>query len=165
MKKKLLLTNEITEDGTVIDHLPLGKGHVAVYLLGLEPTPDPGSGERIITYNLLRNVIGDDPKSQPKDMVKIYDISLTDLQMKKLALLCEEQEKITVTEIRGGKIVKKDRLNYPDEIFGLLKCPEPDCTVNKNGLRSYFNRSRTPPGRVRCGYCETSYRLEALEVI
>lgn len=133
------------ERGMVIDHLPAGAGLRVLAALGIDSS-FPG------TLSLAMNV----PSSRYglKDLVKIEGKEFSRQELEKIALLAPYA---TVNVVRDYKLVEKYRLSLPDEIVGLLCCPNPHCITSVEGQGKFVVESKHPL-RVKCFYCEKEYR-------
>ena len=86
-----------------------------------------------------------------KDILKLENVEISDEAIAKLALFGPEA---TVCFIREYEVVKKVAVALPDRIRGILKCPNPNCITNHDGLETGFDLERRSPLLVRCHYCE-----------
>ncbi len=133
------------ERGMVIDHLPAGTGLKILATLGVD-SAFPG------TVSLLMNV----PSSQYglKDLLKIEGKEFSRKELEKTSLIAPYA---TVNLVRDYKVVDKYRLSIPEEISGVLACPNPHCITDSEGISRFTVESRQPL-KVRCAYCEKEYR-------
>ena len=133
------------ERGIVLDHLPAGAGLKILATLGVD-SAFPG------TVSLAMNV----PSSRYglKDLVKIEGREFSRKELEKTALLAPYA---TVNLVRDYKLVEKYRLSLPDEIVGVLECPNPHCITEAEGTSRFLIESKQPL-KVRCAYCERVYR-------
>lgn len=133
------------ERGMVIDHLPGGAALKVLSALGVDSS-FPG------TVSLLMNV----PSSRYglKDLVKIEGKEFSRKELEKTALLAPYA---TVNLVRNYKVVDKYRLPLPEEINGVLSCPNPHCVTGAEGTGRFLVESKNPL-KIRCGYCEKEYR-------
>ena len=69
-----------------------------------------------------------------------------------VALACRQRSDHSV--IREYKVVKKLRVEMPDTIAGILKCPNPNCITNHEKMETRFDVESRKPVHVRCRYCE-----------
>lgn len=149
MKKKLKAA--LIENGTVIDHLPPGS---AMKILGiLDSDLWERDGHTIIP---LMNVPSS--KHGKKDLIKIEGIELTDEQLKYISLLAPYA---TVNIIKDYEVVEKKKIEVPDKVKGILRCPNQRCITNsEEGQISepidykFIVVKRDYPLRLKCYYCE-----------
>ncbi|MFP4117203.1 MAG: aspartate carbamoyltransferase regulatory subunit [Candidatus Aenigmatarchaeota archaeon] len=139
-------------DGTVIDHIPAGRGLDILSLLGLN-----GDSEK--TVSLLMNVKSS--KMKRKDIVKVEGRKLKEREVKSVAILAPEA---TVNIIEDYEVLEKDRLDLPQNIQGFLSCPNPQCVTNTDEpLKAAFKVREREPVLLQCEYCErkfTSFELD-----
>lgn len=134
------------QEGTVIDHIPSGKGLDILSLLGLN-----GDSQR--TVSLLMNV--DSSKMGQKDIVKVEGKKLEEREVKSVAVLAPGA---TVNIIEGYEVLEKKRLGLPDKIEGVLSCPNPQCVTNTDEpLEASFNVREKDPVLLQCEYCERKF--------
>ncbi len=141
---KELKVSKIT-DGTVIDHIPPGKALEVLKLLGITGR----EGKMIL---IAMNVTSKKLKSGRKDIVKIEGLYLSEDQIKRIALIAPTA---TINIIRNKEVVEKKGVSIPDEIEGILTCPNPTCvTRNEKRSVSRFRVISKSPLKLQCVYCE-----------
>ena len=128
------------EQGTVIDHLPVGGAAIALTLLGL-----PREGPVTVGMNVPSKRMG------RKDVVRCERLELRKAEIDRLALLGPQ---VTVSIVKGGAVFKKMRLEVPERLVGVLRCPNPTCVTNHESIPSVFERESVDPLVLRCHYCE-----------
>ena len=129
--------------GTVIDHIKGGAGKKVIDILGID-------GSLPETTVLLMNV----PSKSVgrKDIVKIENKALKKEEVDKIALVAPHA---TWNVVKDYKVVNKSRIEIPDELEGILKCPNPKCITNMGEpLKTKFRVEEKEPVRLRCNYCE-----------
>ncbi|HJU50611.1 MAG TPA: aspartate carbamoyltransferase regulatory subunit [Pseudogulbenkiania sp.] len=133
---------EALKEGTVIDHIPAGQGLKILRLFQLVET-----GERVtVGLNLQSRHMGS------KDVVKVENIALTEEQANELALFAP---KATVNVISNFEVVKKHKLELPEEIEGVFACPNSNCISHKEPVKSFFYvRTVKNDTKMKCKYCE-----------
>ena len=136
------------EEGTVIDHIPQGKGLKVINTLGL------GSEDRIVTMGMNF----DSKKQGKKDIIKIEKRELTEDEANKLALIAP---RATLNIIRDHKIVKKMNVMIPDKIKG-IKCHNPKCITRVEDITTRFNVTSKDPLKIKCHYCESIMDKESV---
>ncbi len=133
------------ERGMVLDHLPGGTALKVLAALGVDSS-FPG------TVSVLMNVPS--PRFGLKDLVKIEGKEFSRKELEKTALLAPYA---TVNLVRDYKVVEKYRLSIPDEVTGVLACPNPNCVTTAEGTQKFLVEGKTPL-KIRCFYCEKEYR-------
>ena len=130
------------KDGTVIDHIPAG---IAVKVLHILKIPESTTS----VVSVAINVTG---KTGRKDIVKVENRELVRHEVDKIALIAP---KATINIIRDFEVVKKYKVQLPDEIIGLVKCSNPTCISNaREPVSSRFHVFCKDPPRIKCYFCE-----------
>lgn len=139
--KKHSLKVEPIKKGTVIDHIPEGLAVKVLYIVGI---PEPyGDIASLAMYVKSKN--------GKKDIVKIENRELKPYEVGQIALIAP---KATINIIRDFEVVDKHQVELPNEITGIVKCPNPNCISNFNEpIESRFEVIETDPPRIKCGYC------------
>ena len=128
------------QQGTVVDHLPVGTAARALTLLGL-----PREGPVTVGMNVPSK------RYENKDIIRVEGLELRKAELDRLALLGPH---VTVSIVKGGAVTKKLRLEVPERLVGVLRCPNPPCVTNYERIVSVFERAEASPLRLRCHYCE-----------
>jgi aspartate carbamoyltransferase regulatory subunit len=138
--------------GTVIDHIPDGKGLALVSLLKLSDSENPLA----IGLNLKSRRHG------RKDLVKVEGKELTPNEVNQVAVLVPTA---TINIIRDFRVYKKFTVQMPEIIEGWLKCPNPKCITNNERMLSKFHpiAEKKHHYGFKCHYCERIF--PASEVI
>ena len=132
-------------DGTVIDHIRAGKALEVLKILGI-------TGEDGNIVSLAMNISSS--KIGKKDIVKVEHRLLADEEVARIALVAPEA---TINLVEDFKIIKKTRVELPETITGIFKCPNQRCVTNKERepiLSKYEVVSQTPI-QLKCLYCWT----------
>ncbi len=130
-------------NGTVIDHIPAGQALNVLKILGIYNTTEA-------TISVLMNVTG--KRSGRKDIVKVEDRELKEGEVNKIALIAPGA---TINIIRDCEVVEKYRVDMPDIIQGVIRCPNPNCISNTSEpIKSQFIVKNKNPVVIRCAYCE-----------
>lgn len=106
------------QSGTVIDHVSAGEALHVLSLLGID-----GTGGT--TVSLGMNVPSD--RMGKKDVVKVESRELSDSEAEVLSLIAPDA---TLNIIRDYDVVDKRRVEPPEEVTGVLVCPNQDCITN-----------------------------------
>ena len=130
------------KNGTVIDHIPPG---LALKVLHVLKIPEETSSAVSIAMNVKS-------KMGKKDIVKIENKELDKREVNKISLIAP---KATINIIRDYEVVKKHRVQLPDEIVGIVKCSNPTCISNsREPVESRFILVSKDPPHIKCYYCE-----------
>ncbi|KAA0014802.1 aspartate carbamoyltransferase regulatory subunit [Thermoplasmatales archaeon ex4484_30] len=131
------------KDGTVIDHITPGNALKVVKILGItEKQPDS-------IISIAMNVVG---KRGKKDIVKIENRELDPKEVDKIALIAPNA---TINIIRNYEVAEKHRVSVPDEVVGIVKCPNPNCISNtREPIETKFIVKSRNPLKIKCYYCE-----------
>jgi len=133
-------------NGTVVDHIPRGQALNVLSVLGVdETTRDVVS----VAMNVPSEAVG------RKDIVKVEDTEIDSTEADVIALIAPEA---TVNVIRDYEVRDKYDVSMPDEIRGVLSCPNPRCVTNsREPVETVFD---VRGGGMRCDYCGTVLRDE-----
>ena len=142
------LSVEAIEKGTVIDHIPAGKGLIILRQFKLLHY---GSAVTV-GFNLPSKTQGS------KDIIKITGVWLDENAANRLALFAPEA---TVNTIADFKVVAKCRLTLPDEIAEVFRCPNANCASHGEPVKSRFSiRGQGSQTKLKCHYCEKTFPRE-----
>jgi len=86
-----------------------------------------------------------------KDILKIEDRELDPTEVNKIALIAPNA---TINIVREYEVARKERVELPEKVSGLVKCPNPNCVTNHEPVRTQFLVVHRDPVRLRCGYCD-----------
>jgi aspartate carbamoyltransferase regulatory subunit len=137
------------KDGTVIDHIKAGKGKKVLDILGVE---NGFSNVTALLMNVPSKRIG------KKDIVKIENKTLKKEEVDKIALIAPNA---TWNVIKDFKVTNKSKIELPDTLEGIIKCPNPKCVTNMGEpIKSIFKVEEKDPVKLRCMYCERIFDLE-----
>ena len=106
------------QNGTVVDHVTAGAALHVLSLLGIDDDSDA-------TVSLGMNVPSD--RMGRKDVVKVEGRELSDSELEVLSLIAPEA---TINIVRDYDVVEKRRVERPDRVSGILRCPNRDCITN-----------------------------------
>jgi len=131
-------------NGTVIDHIAGGQALNVLAILGIDGT----DGEPI---SIVMNVPSD--RLGTKDIVKVEGRELSEDELDVLSLVAPAA---SVNIIREYDVVDKHLVDRPDEVIGVLECPNQHCITTENEpVDSHFE---VLDEGVRCTYCDTIIR-------
>lgn len=129
------------ENGTVIDHIPARNVFQVVRILGLEACQD----QVLFGTNLESKKYG------RKGIVKVSNRFFQDDEINKIAIAAPSA---TLIVIRDYQVVEKKRVEIPDQIFGFVRCVNPNCITNHERIPTRFDVIDKVDIRLQCKYCE-----------
>ncbi|HOJ16600.1 MAG: aspartate carbamoyltransferase regulatory subunit [Caldisericia bacterium] len=136
---------QMITNGTVIDHLPVGKGLRCFELLKRH---NLGDAMIIIFLNVPSN------RLERKDMIKIEGFYLDEETSTYLSLIAPHA---TINIIDNSKVIKKINPVVPTEIKGLIKCINSRCITNTEGYIPEYEVKSVDPVILKCKYCEFEF--------
>jgi aspartate carbamoyltransferase regulatory subunit len=136
--------------GTVIDHIPVGKGMQVADLINIE-----GENIAMIGISLNSNKLG------KKDIIKIENRELNQGEIDSLALIAPSA---SITIIKDFDAIRKLKAHIPESIVGMIVCPNPKCITNSEIVDTKFKVTDEGPLQVRCCYCEKKYMIEEVKI-
>ena len=144
------LSVEAIEKGTVIDHIPAGKGLIILRQFKLLHY---GSAVTV-GFNLPSKTQGS------KDIIKITGVWLDDNAANRLALFAPEA---VVNTIDHFKVINKRRLTLPDEIAEVFRCPNTNCASHGEPVKSrFYVRKQSSQNKLKCHYCEKTFSRDSV---
>ena len=144
------LSVEAIEKGTVIDHIPAGKGLIILRQFKLLHY---GSAVTV-GFNLPSKTQGS------KDIIKITGVWLDDNADNRLALFAPEA---VVNTIDHFKVINKRRLTLPDEIGEVFRCPNTNCASHGEPVKSrFYVRKQSGQTKLKCHYCEKTFSRDSV---
>ncbi len=141
---------EAIQNGTVIDHIPAGKGLTILRQFKLLHYGNAVT----VGFNLPSKTQGS------KDIIKITGVSLDDAAANRLALFAPEA---VVNVIKDFKVVAKRHLTLPDEITEVFRCPNSNCASHSEPVKSrFYVLNQGKQTRLKCHYCEKTYSRDSV---
>ena len=142
---KQLLSVEAIEKGTVIDHIPAGKGLAILRQFKLLHYGNAVT----VGFNLPSKAQGN------KDIIKISGVSLDENAANQLALFAPEA---TVNTIENFNVVQKRHLTLPDSVSEVFRCPNSNCASHGEPVKSrFYVRQKNGEIKLKCHYCEKTF--------
>ena len=141
-REKMLV--EAIQNGTVIDHIPAGKGLTILGRLQLR------NAEVRLTVGLNLPSHG----GGMKDLIKIDDWRFTEQDAAELALFAP---KATVNIIEEYRVVRKFPIGLPETFVGVFVCPNANCITHVEPVESRFSVIQEATLQLRCHYCERAF--------
>jgi len=149
---KELIVNAL-DNGTVIDHIPSASVVKVARLLKL----DECDSTTIMGLNLSSGKLGS------KGLIKVKDVYFKPEEINKISLVAPQA---TLTIIENFNVKEKRVVEVPDEIVGLVKCPNSKCITNHEQVTTYFKVvSKMPLVKLQCHYCEKVIEKEEIKVM
>lgn len=138
--KKLKITP--IKNGTVIDHIKPGMALKVIRILNISD----GSEKEVAIAMFTKS-----KKLGKKDLIKVEDMELGPQDVNKLAILTPNA---SISIIRDFKVVKKFKVELPEQVEGIAKCENLNCITNqKEPVEPKLIRTFDNPPRYRCFYC------------
>lgn len=137
------------ENGTVIDHIPSERLFDVVNLLHLEMMKTAVT----VGYNLQSREMG------TKSIIKIADKFFTDEELNQLSVVAPN---VTLCIIRDYNVVEKRTVTMPEELVGIVRCPNPKCITNNEPMLTRFRAHGAD--MLRCQYCNRDVALAQVQV-
>ncbi len=139
------------KNGTVIDHIPAGKGKNVWEMLNL-----PSSEEKMfLGKNLSSEKLG------KKDMLMFENLELSLKQLNVIALIAFGA---TISIIKDGEITRKDQVILPELVEKVITCPNPKCITNEEDVATKFEVLENGDVEVKCHYCEKKYLIGEVKI-
>lgn len=151
MKKEEMLVAAI-RNGIVIDHIPPTKLFKVTTLLQLDDLD-----KRITIGNNLRS-----RSHGSKGVIKIEDKTFDEEELNRIALIAPN---VRLNIIRDYEVVEKRQVEVPQEVVGLVRCPNPKCITNNELMQTRFRVIDAEQCTLRCDYCERKLSNERIELL
>ncbi len=137
--------------GTVIDHIEAGYALTILNLTGLGESPN------LMTIGV--NVYS--KKYNKKDIIKIENVFLNDVQMQQISILSPNA---AISLIENYNVIEKKRVKIPNVIKKLITCVNSTCITNseKEPIDTEFIVLQEKPLKIQCIYCERIYKLDEI---
>lgn len=143
-----MLTVDVIEMGTVVDHIRAGMGARVLRILGIDEN---------YPYRLALVANAPSKRMGKKDIVKIEGKIISEDSVNTIALISPGA---TINIIKNSKVEKKFEVHLPEKLSGLGKCPNPNCMTNsENEVNKIFSKEESG---YRCYYCERVFKAEEL---
>ena len=136
------------KNGSVIDHINSEKTLKVMEILELNKAEETVT----VAFNLKSNTLG------KKGILKVEGRILTQEEIEKIAILAPEA---TVNYIENYKVVKKQRVEAPDVVIGMIKCNNPKCITNFEKVKTKFFKEED---MYRCNYCERTTHKNSINL-
>lgn len=140
------------ENGTVLDHIPSERLFDVVSMLHL----DNMSNAITIGFNLKSAAMGS------KSIIKIADKYFTAEELNQLSVIAPD---ITLCVIKDYEIIEKRPLVMPDELVGIVRCPNSKCITNNEPMRTRFRSVAADKDVIRCCYCNRDVKRMDVRIV
>lgn len=140
------------KNGTVIDHIPADKLFTVVNLLKLQKTTQSIT----IGNNFASQRLG------KKGFIKVADRFFSDEEISRLSVVAPN---VILNIIKDYEIVEKKQVVMPDELRGIVKCPNPKCITNNEPMTTIFHVTDKENGILKCHYCEKEQNKETIKLL
>ena len=140
------------KNGTVIDHIPADKLFTVVNLLKLQKTTQSIT----IGNNFASQRLG------KKGFIKVADRFFSDEEISRLSVVAPN---VILNIIKDYEIVEKKQVVMPDELRGIVKCPNPKCITNNEPMTTIFHVTDKENGILKCHYCEKEQNKESIKLL
>ncbi len=139
------------QKGTVIDHIDAGYALTILNLTGLDESPNLMT----IGVNVTSN------KYQKKDIIKIENAFLNEIQMQQISILSPDA---SISLIENYNVMEKKKVKIPKIIRRLILCVNITCISNseKEPIDSEFLVLEEKPLKIQCVYCDRIYNLDQI---
>jgi len=132
------------KNGTVIDHISDGLALEVLRIIGVREL------DRESTVSIALHVRSG--KIGWKDIVKVENMELSPRKLNAIALVTPSA---TIAIIREYQVREKRAVDLPEQIQGIVRCPNPTCVSNQGEpVESSFRVLRRRPLLLKCEYCE-----------
>ena len=140
------------QNGTVIDHIPVGQALKIIHLLKLLETNQCVT----VGFRLLSR------RMKLKDLIKIEDYVLTDEEANKITVFAQEA---TINVIKNFTVKEKIIARMPKTIEGVFICPNAACITHVEPMESYFYiEEQGKAVKLNCRYCEKPFYRNQVKV-
>ncbi len=150
-KRKELKVSAI-RNGTVIDHIPSDKSFHVIRILNLESSDNP----------IYFGTAFESKKYGKKGIIKISNKYFEDEEISKIAMVAPSA---TLIEITDYEVTRKEKVNLPEYIDKIVRCFNPKCVTNIEGIETRFRVIKDHKGEMKlaCHYCEKTMKKENIE--
>lgn len=138
--KKKELAVAALRNGTVIDHIPSSALFRAVHILGIERmTNGVTIGNNLPGSSLER-----------KGIIKVDGLEFDRDILNRIAVVAPTA---TINVIRDYDVAEKHPVELPDNLIGVVRCPNPKCITNNEPMQTRFIVTEKSTPILRCHYC------------
>jgi aspartate carbamoyltransferase regulatory subunit len=109
-----------------------------------------------IGFNFKSAVMG------TKSIIKIADKYFTDEELNQLSAVAPN---ITLCVIKDYEIIEKRMVVMPEELVGIVQCPNPKCITNNEPMKTRFRSVAQGHNILRCSYCNKDVELKDVRIV
>lgn len=150
MEREKLLVRKI-ENGTVIDHIPAGKGLKVIDILNIDLGHDETA---VVLVNVSSRKMG------KKDVIKVENKQLSEQEVNKIALVAPTA---TLNIIKNWNAGEKQKVKLPKILIDVTNCPNTNCITNTDEyMKKKLIVEKENPLKLRCFYCERVFGREEI---
>ncbi len=135
------------QNGTVIDHIPSEATFKVLQILDL------GNKSITVGNNLSSKKMG------LKGLVKINNKILTKEELNKIAIVSPQA---IVSTIKEYEVKDKFCVELPEVLENVLNCFNPTCITRNEEVLTKFYVVGKRPLKIRCHYCERSFKKDEI---
>ena len=151
VENKEIIVQKI-ETGIVIDHIPRLCSSKIIRILDLYNKFEFYTGVNCHSHKLGK-----------KDFIKIVNGDVSNEELNKIALVSPGA---TVMRIKNFEIVEKIPITMLDDVVNIVKCPNAGCITNQEPYNTtHFVKKSENPLRIKCKFCERTFKEEELEFL
>lgn len=151
MQKEEMMVAAI-QNGTVLDHIPPKRLFKVASMLGLDAID-----ESVTIGNNLKSA-----RCGLKGVIKVSNRFFSVEELGRIALLAPS---IHLNVIKEYEVVEKRTIELPDEVHGLIRCPNPKCITNNEPMSSRFKVEDKKQELFTCHYCRRKLKQDQLELL
>lgn len=130
------------QNGTVIDHIPVGQALRILHLLRLLNKKTPVT----VGFNLCSD------RMKLKDLIKIENYTLTKHEANDITVFAPDA---TINIIKNFEVVEKIITQLPGAIKTVFACPNPACITQSEPVDSFFKiEEQGKEIKLICQFCE-----------
>ncbi|MFX1511532.1 MAG: aspartate carbamoyltransferase regulatory subunit [Promethearchaeota archaeon] len=139
------------DNGIVIDHItPPGRAFYALKVLRID---------EFFPHSVFLAMNVPSQKQGRKDVLKIHNMNKSELDLNKLGLVIAGSN---VIYIKNFMVIEKEKIQIPNKITGMIKCPGPSCITNlpEDVQPEYEVINKKTPVLLRCSFCDKIFNVE-----
>lgn len=149
--KEPILIIPAIENGSVIDHIPVGLGMKMIRLLKLEDS----------TFTVTLAMRLRSKRMGFKDLIKIENLCLSEKAAHRIAIFVPHG---TINIIKDFKIEKKIKTFLPESIEEILICPNKNCiTRHEQCVTLFFVKEHKQKIYLTCKYCQKDFLRDEIK--
>ena len=149
MSEKEQLQVEAIKNGTVIDHIPAGQALNILKHFHILDNKDRVT----VGFNLPSKANGH------KDLIKVENVRITEEQANQLSIFAPNA---TVNIIEDYKVVNKRKIELPETVTAVFKCPNSNCisNVERTAVTNFKVINKNGKIQLKCRFCEKVFNKD-----